>query len=414
MAFGKFLGAAMLATLLMPGAAQAQSGTAPAPAPIVAGWQDGFFLQTPNGDYRLTIGYVGQVDGRFVINETQGTAIDTFLIRKVRPTFTGRIARYFDFKMMPDFGNGQSVVMDAYLDIRFSPKFRIRSGKDKPPVGYEMLLGDAFLLFPERALATSLVPNRDIGVQAQGDVLGNRLFYAGGVFNGTPDGSSTTETDTNTSKDLVGRVVVTPWRTTRTPPPALNGLGFALGGSTGKQIGALPSFRTSGGQSYFSYAGASADGTRTRVTPSVFYYYKSFGGFVEYMRTSQRITKGSVSHDIGNNAVNVTGSYVVTGEATSDRGVRPRNNFDPAAGEWGALQLVARYTQLTVDRQAFDAGFQAAGASREARSYTIGANWYPNPFVKIYGTFERTAFDGQRSGARKAENLILFRTQVAF
>lgn len=387
----------------------------PAPAPLQAGFQDGFFIQTANGDYRLLFGFVGQSDGRFLVDDPQHAIIDTFTIRKIRPTWSGRIARYFDFKVMPDFGNGTAVVQDAYVDIRFSPKFRVRTGKDKTPVGMELLQGDAYLLFPERALASSLVPNRDVGVQVQGDVLGNHLFYAAGVVNGVPDGSSsTTELDTNNGKDTAGRLVFTPWRSTRNPARKLNGLGFAIGGSTGHQLGALPSFKTSVQQTYFSYQGATADGTRRRVSPSVSYYYKAFGGFGEYMRSSQWVSKGSVRRYIANNAWEVTGSLVLTGEAASDRGVRPKNNFDPAAHHWGALQILGRYTELTVDPQAFESGFTAAGASRVAQSFTLAANWYPNPYIKFYGTFERTVFDHSDAGARHPENAILFRSQLGF
>ena len=258
--FGRFIAiVTTLATSVIPAAAQTPppaTTPAPAPAPLQAGFQDGFFIQTANGDYRLLFGFVAQTDGRFVVDDPLHAVTDTFTIRKIRPTWSGRIARYFDFKLMPDLGNGTVVMQDAYFDIRFSPKFRVRTGKDKTPVGLELLQGDAFVLFPERSLASGLVPNRDTGVQVQGDVLSNHLFYAAGVFNGIPDGtSSTTELDTNNGKDLAGRVVLTPWRSPATPPRRLNGLGFAVGGSAGQQFGALPSFRTSVLQTYFFISG---------------------------------------------------------------------------------------------------------------------------------------------------------------
>ncbi|HEV3217708.1 MAG TPA: porin [Vicinamibacterales bacterium] len=402
-----------------PASAQAAAGqtsaASAAPAPLQAGFQDGFFIQTADGDYRLLFGFVGQIDGRFVVDDPLHAVTDTFTVRKLRPTWSGRIARYFDFKVMPDFGNGTAVVQDAYIDVRFSPKFLVRIGKDKTPIGFELLQGDAFLLFPERSLASSLVPNRDLGVQVQGDVAGNRLFYAAGVFNGIPDGSSsTTELDTNNAKDLAGRLVFTPWRTTRTAPPTLNGLGFALGGSTGQETGALPGFKTSVQRTFFSYTGATADGMRRRITPAVFYYYKSFGGFGEYMRSSQWVAKGSARRYLANTAWEATGSLVLTGEAASDRGVRPKNNFDPAAGHWGALQLLGRFADLKIDPQALDAGFVTTGSSREARSFAVGANWYPNPYIKFYATFERTVFDRNAAGSHHPENAILFRSQLAF
>ena len=71
------------------------------------------------------------------------------------------------------------MLLDGYFDIRFSPKLRLRSGKDKTPVGYELLIGDASLIFPERSVVSLLVPNRDVGFQAQGDLAGGKLALLG-------------------------------------------------------------------------------------------------------------------------------------------------------------------------------------------------------------------------------------------
>ncbi len=385
-----------------------------APPPITAGWQDGFVLQTGNSDYRLQIGLNAQMDGRFSLDDPT-PIVNTFTIRKARPTFTGRVGKYFDFKLMPDFGSGTATLLDAYFDIRFSQKFRLRTGKDKTPVGYELLMGDPFLWFPERALASSLVPNRDIGVQAQGDLAAGKVTYSAGVFNGIPDAfNSTADVDTNNGKDLAARIVVQPFRSA-TAPTALSGLGAHLGGSTGKQVGALPSFRTSVGQTYFSYGtGVNADGRRRRVSPTVFYFYQSFGAFAEYMRSSQTVSRAGVSTDVANHAWETTVSMFVTGEAATDRIVRPKNSFDPSTGHWGALQLLARYSALTIDQDAFTRSLAAATASADARQFTIAANWYPTSFIKYYMTFERTTFGKTAALARPAENVILFRTQISF
>jgi len=146
------------------------------------------------------------------------------------------------------------------------------------------------------------------------------------------------------------------------------------------------------------------------VSPAVFYYYKALGAFAEFMRSSQSITLAGVQTDVANQAWEVTGSFVVTGETASDRGVRPKDSFDPTNGKWGALQVLARYSELAVDQAAFAAGLAGAGASRVAQSFTLGVNWYPAAYIKYYATFERTVF----SGTRPAENVVLFRTQLAF
>lgn len=403
----------MMLSLFTARGASAQGATPAAPPqPVVTGFDNGFFIQSADGDYRLVFGLVAQIDGRFSLDDP-APFVDTFALRKMRPTLTGRVGRYFDFKVMPDFGNGTTVVQDLYFDTRFSPAFRVRAGKDKTPVGYELLQGDAYLLFPERSLASSLVPNRDLGFQGQGDI-GTRVSYAAGVFNGVPDGSSSsTDVDQNGGKDLAGRIVVQPFKRSTTTT-ALSGLGFHLGASTGTESGSLPSFKTSVGQTYFTYAnGATADGTRTRVSPAAFYYYKRLGAFGEYMRSSQEVTRGGVTHEVVDTAWETTASYMLTGEAASDRGVRVRRPFDPAKHQWGALQVLARRSHLDVDQLAFDANLAAPESSRRAHQTTLAVNWYPNSFIKWYATYEHTEFHGGFS-TRPSENVILFRAQIAF
>jgi phosphate-selective porin OprO/OprP len=406
--------AAAVAAFVAMGAVSAVAQSQPA-SPITAGWQDGFFIQSAAGDFRLNLTLVGQADGRFVAGDEGDNFHDTFAIRKMRPGVNGHITRYFEFTVVPDFGNGAAVLQDTYLDLRLSDAFRVRAGKSKTPIGYELLIGDTFLLFPERSLASGLVPNRDVGVQAIGDLAGGRVSYAGGLFNGIPDGAnSVIDLDTSDSKDFAGRVLVQPFRRTRNPGP-LDALGFALGASQGNQRGALPAFRTSVGQRYFGYVtSAAAGGERTRITPAAFYYYNAFGLFAEYMHSAQEVVNNGTSADVANQGWEVTGSVVLTGEAGADRGVRPRANFDPAAGAYGALQLVARYSRVTIDDVAFTANLAAAGSSRETDSFVVGVNWYPTYFIKYYATFEHTRFEGGLASDQDPEDAIVFRAQVAF
>ncbi len=409
----KWTGMAALAMWIAapPSAARAQTATPPSP-PVTAGWQDGFFLQSANGENRLVLGLTAQFDARFPLDD-QNVVPATFTIRKARPTFSGRIAKYFDFKLMPDFGAGAATLLDAYFDLRLSPKFRIRTGKGKTPVGYELLQGDPYLLFPERTLASALVPNRDVGIQVQGD-LSPRFSYSAGVFNGIPDGiSSVTDVDTNGAKDVAGRLVWQPFHSTATPTGPLNGLGFHLGGSTGKQAGPLSAFRTLAGQTYFSYlTDATAAGTHNRITPAIFYYYKSFGGFAEYVRSTYGIVRSDTRTDITNQAWEVTGSYVLTGEPASDRGIHPTHNFDPADGKWGAFQVAARYSELRIDPLVFNNGLATSTTNHRAGAFGAVLNWYPNSFLKYYATYETTSLRGGPSPRR--EHVLLFRAQLAF
>jgi len=76
--------------------------------------------------------------------------------------------------------------------------------------------------------------------------------------------------------------------------------------------------------------------------------------------------------------------------------------------------LLARYATLVVDDDAFTAGLAGTGASAGAHSWAIGANWYPNQWLKWYATFEHTTFDEGNVPDRSAEDAIIARFQLAF
>ena len=417
---------AIVFVLALAGSTSAQQGAVEPPPPdvpgvapaarVVAG-QDGFAIESGNGEYRLQIGLLVQADGRFVAEDEAQAISDTFALRRLRPYLRGRIMRRFEFYLNPDFAGGTLVVQDAYLDTILSPAFRIRAGKGKTPFGMERLHSGSNLLFMDRALPTSLAPNRDLGVQVLGDVKGGVFSYLAGVMNGVADGGSA-DLDTNDGKDVSARVIVRPFTRNVTSP--LRGLGVAFSGSTGKQASAaaLPSLRTPTiQQPYFSYAtGAIANGRRDRYSPQVFFFSGPFGGWAEYVHTEVPVTRNGVTADIEHKAWQAAASWVLTGEAATDAGtgVRPRAIFDPSTGHWGAFQIAARVHQLEIERQVFDLGFAAAGASGKADAWTVGLNWILNGNVKYTLNFERIVFDDNRDGARPAENGIAFRTQLNF
>ena len=401
-----------------PAAQTPQSSQAPAaPAsPVTAGWQDGFFIQSANGDFRLQVGLLVHADGRFTSGDDDRLINDTFLIRRLRPSLRGRFSRRFEFYLNPDFANGVLAVQDAYVDTIFSPAFRLRAGKAKTPFGMERLHSASNILFFERGLPTALAPNRDIGVQVLGDVGGGVVSYLAGLLNGVADGGSS-DLDLADGKDVSARFVVRPFATNATSP--LRGLGVAASGSVGKQngTGAVPTLRSQSlQQQYFAYSGVSIEGTRTRYSPQLFYFNRRFGGWYERVHTESPIRKGAISEDVSKDAWQIVGSYMLTGEAATDAsaGVRPRSNFDFGNGHWGAFQLAARYHTLKIDDVAFTRDLAAPGSSRKIEAWTLGLNWYLTPNLRYVFNYERAEFDDNAASARKPENGFLFRTQVNF
>ncbi len=413
----EIVGVLLCASLTASPPARAVEPTTPAPeAPArVSAGADGFVLQAGDGAWRLRVGGYAQFDGRFYAGDGSDTATDTFVLRRVRPVVQGTVGKLFDFYLNPDFAGGTTVLQDAYLDVRATPKLRVRVGKFKVPFGLERLQSGAGLLFVERALPTSIAPNRDLGLQLHGEWAGGVLQYQAGVFNGVVDGGSA-DADTNDGKDLAARVFVQPWKRGTTKALAKLGLGLAI--TRGEQSGALPSYRSGGQLAFFSYAaGVSADGRRARLSPQVQWAHARLGLFAEYARSTQDVRRGADLVRVTNRAWQAAAALTLTGEAAAPGSVTPRRPFDPHNGQWGALELAARWNELTIDDAVFRRDLaDPARAAREARAWGLGLNWYLNRNVKQSVGFEHTSFrGGAAAGAdRRAENALLVRSQVSF
>ncbi|MES1245753.1 MAG: porin [Acidobacteriota bacterium] len=378
--------------------------------------KDGFSIKSADGAYVLKLRGYTHFDGRFYQEDDQRPAADTFLLRRIRPIVEGTVFKIFDFRIMPDFAQGTTVLQDGYLEGRFSPAFRVRAGKFKPPVGLERLQSATDILFIERAFPTALVPNRDMGVQISGDLAGGGVTWAAGYFNGVPDGGSS-DVDVEDRKDAAARVFFTP----------LKGLGLGVAATQGKQTGTLSApglaaYRTPGQQTFFSYrTDGTAPGTviaagdRTRLSPQAYFYTGPFGLLAEYVTSSQEVLRGGVRADLESTAWQVAASWVIAGGEPTYKAVAPKQPFDLEAHTWGAFELAARISRLEVDDDAFPLFANPASAASAAESMGLGINWYLNRNLRVALNYEVTEFDGgAASGDREDEKVLLSRFQISF
>ena len=391
--------------------------------PVVEVGPQGFFIRSQDNSYNLRIGGYMQADGRFYLSEPKPTGSE-FLIRRLRPYFEGTVGKYYDFRFMEDFGQGTTILEDAYADIHYWPEFRLRVGKFKEPVGLERLEEDRALKFVERGLPTDLVPDRDLGFNFHGDLFAQRVEYALGLFNGTADNTATADGDNNDGKDFAARIFVHPFADTSLE--YARQLGFGVAGTYGDERSTTidSSYKSAGQNVFFSYAkGVVAAGPRYRISPQADYYWKSFGLLGEFVQNTQRLllppSTGKAAHPrtISNQAWQLAATYLLTGEDATYGQVKPRRNFDPIGGGIGAWEVVARIDDLQIDRDVYKYGLASAStSSREAFEWALGVNWYLNPNVKMQFDYEHTGF---RYGAAKGhdrpdESAVLSELQLQF
>jgi phosphate-selective porin OprO and OprP len=353
-------------------------------------------------------------DARFFFPRRGPATTDTFLIRRARPSLDARLFRYFELKLQTDFAGSRLQILDAYGNLHFVDEVQLRVGKGKPPVGFERLKSPTDIMFAERGFPTLVVPNRDVGVQVHGQLWKGALEYAGGIYNGVPDGQSGDQ-DENGEKDYEGRIFARPFLAFGEGP--LSGLGVGIAGVTGIQEGTLATYRTSGQQTFFTPADiALADGTRTILAPQAAYYFGPAAVLVEYVRVKQRLSDGAAAFtQLDGDAWQVAGSFLLGG-TKSYQGVKVDRPLDPEKSQWGAVELAARFHSLRFDPRVFRTGFaDPSESARVARAWTLGVTWHFAKRVRALVNYERTDFEGgAANGDRKPEDLVVSRMQVAF
>lgn len=408
---------------------------------------------TSDGQFSFRARGYMQVDDRSFFGDDTAAGVNNIVLRRIRPVFDGVLFKDFEYRIMPDFAGSSFSLFDGYVNFKRYPHAQLLAGKLKGPFGIDRLQSATALWFPERSISNNLAPNRDIGVQLHGTVLGKTTSYALGVFDGVPDLGSTTS-DASDDKDFYLRVFSLPLR--NLDYGIFQGLGIGVAASWGQEDGTasapqLPAYVSQGQSTMFRYRSspatavvggttvtvpaslattAIADGDRYRFSPQGYWYWGRYGLLGDYIESTQEVRLGANRQRVTNRAWSIAGGVVVTGEDAGYEGVKPASPFDPAEGAWGALELVARYGELYIDEDAF-IGSTAAGAGTaladstasvsEARSWGLGANWYLNNALKVQFAYEQTAFDGGGGGTnrlaprdRQDEKVTFLRLQAVY
>ncbi|MEI8363821.1 MAG: porin, partial [Betaproteobacteria bacterium] len=211
--------------------------------PVVKASENGFGLESADGKNVIKFKGLLQIDNRNYSDVNglgaDGKNISGFDFRRIRPTIEGTVFGKYDFRFTPEFGEAKSAstsstsgIVDAYIDARFQPWFKVRAGKFKPFVGLERLQSGSDIKFIERSyVSNNILPNRDLGAAIHGDVLEGKLNYSVGFYNGVTDGGdATTVQDSNVDKEYAARIFATPFKGSDS---VLAGLGFGLAATHG-------------------------------------------------------------------------------------------------------------------------------------------------------------------------------------
>jgi phosphate-selective porin OprO/OprP len=251
------------------------------------------------------------------------------------------------------------------------------------------------------------------------------VTYALGIFNGVADGGSV-DGDINDNKEWGGRIHAWPFK--HAVSRFLPGLGLGISASVGQNQSTASStglgqIRSPGQQTIFSYlsdgqaAGTVvAAGRRVRWSPHGSFYVARLGVHAEYVESSQEIRLGASALEHESRAWQVTGSFLLTRDTYTARGVSPSRPFDSGAGAWGAVALDGRVSRLNVESSAFPVFANPASSISDAESWAAGVSWFLSRNVKLVFDYEETKYEGGAAagGDRETERVLFTRTQFSF
>jgi len=179
-----------------------------------AGYDNGFYIRSADSSFVWHPFGLIHTDLHLIPTGSQiytdNTQASTFLARRLRIGFEGKLFRKIDYDLEANVGSGGTELIFAWMNFGYSREVQLRIGQFKEPFSYEVLLPEKYLNFIERSMAATVIsPAEDIGMMVHnlGSPIGGILEYGAGIFNGLSGAEKTSEK----SFEYVGRLTLYPF-----------------------------------------------------------------------------------------------------------------------------------------------------------------------------------------------------------
>lgn len=377
----------------------------------VAGWDKTHaFLRSADGAFETDLSGYAHFDFRGYQAGTHPP--NTFLVRRARLSFEGKLEHYFDFKVEGDFADTAGTVLrDLFLNIHRLDEFQLRFGQFKEPFSQEELRSDASQDFVERSLVNNLAPSRSPGLMASGVINNGEFEYQIGAFNG----KGLLTNNNNSTPEAAIRLRFAPWKNGH----SFLGKGLIFGGAyaQGRSLGGTSVHGQTESRSFTYFSPDTINGKYTRANGELTWLLGPATIRAEYDQTNQR--RDNLGTGGGNlPAVVAKGytaqlTYLLTGEDKPDAApVTPKRNlFGDGHNHtgFGAWELKFRYSNLQIA--------DGTAKSNRADTFYFGPNWYLNRFVRYSLDLGFERFQDPARSPRPGDRslfVVLSRIQVAF
>jgi len=389
----------------------------------IAYYRDGFFLETPDKNFRLQFGGVLHFDTRIFESDRSASSFD---IRRARYDMRGYLYKWdieHMFRLQIEMAD-QPYLRNAYWMFKFRPEFNIQIGQFKiPSGGADWLTEEAQVNFVEYATGTPVSPFFDRGINIHSFFLGGKIQTNLAAFTGAGIDTDVTQGDWDSNKDYVVRLLLVPFKGSKNK--YVKGLHFAGSYQDGlqsiKTIRGEASSRTEnyesrwyrwkqpfvdlnerkryGGEFHWLVGPATLSYEFNRVeweNLTVYRYNGNSPNFSPSYKADQIKATYSYPGRYHDDVHQVWVSYFLTGEEKQFEDVffawrqpKPKKNFSLKDGTWGAWEVMARYAYHNTSSGLFTphtvAGEDVTILEGSTKGYSLtgGLRWIWNPKVRI-------------------------------
>lgn len=334
--------------------------------------------------------------------------------RRARLGIEGKAFGAFDYNFLYDFGGSgieeAGKISSAWVQYTFAARtpVRLRVGAYGPITSLEDGASNSSSLFPERASVAELVRGiaggdgrTAIGLTANGD-----RWSLGGTFTGNVVATQTYDEQLG----FIGRATYVPFKgfdwTTHIGvnanlvlEPAAGGPDIPGGAARNIRLRDRPELRVDGTR-LVDTNNIDSDGARAIGLEGAG-QKKNLFVQAEYFKIDVE-RRASPLPDPDFSGWYVQGGWIVTGGArrysTANAGFdgpRVAKPFDLKKGQWGEIELAARYSYLDLNYNEGSGAFLPVGAIRggEQTIWSLGVNWYLNNVVTLEAAYRNVSVD---------------------
>jgi phosphate-selective porin OprO and OprP len=364
----------------------------PGPAPTFSDVTDSFTFH-PRGTFQIDYAaYHSRAGGYDYSNGTD--------IRRGRIGFDGTAWKVWRYRIEAELVKNSVNLLDAYIQYTGFKNVVLTVGQHKAPFGLEANSTDALNEFLERGMFTNAFGA--VGAERR---VGASIAYSTpkitatvGIF-GAGEGVQRNATTPDEAYSVNGRVTYEPINDAgRVVHAGVSAFHVSQIAANSITLGDRPGTRVDNGLIESVVLGPVTTGTaQTKGVRDATYWgtegavvFGPFSAQGEYghLNVNRYGTARSGNFD----GYYLFGTFFLTGESHGYKGglidrVKPFNDFNPAAGHWGAFEIAARYDRMDLTDHAI------SPLSHLASSWTGGLNWYLNPntrFIFNYIRFKGT------------------------